>query len=125
MTNLEAFIREMFKAESAVRYIAIVDNEYRVLTSKQREGLPSYMSEEDTRNFTSLVPQLIVEAVEKLTPHLGKVSGVTAHYEKVLVMIYRFGPLIVYMSFETNVKTPFYDQITETFKKLGTQYLTS
>lgn len=113
----------MFRAESAIRYIAIVDDEYSVLASKQREGLPSYMSEEVTRNFASLVPELIVQAVEKLSPYLGKVSGVTAHYEKVLIIFYRFEQFIVLMSFERNVRTPFYDEITETFNKLGTQYL--
>jgi hypothetical protein len=124
MLDVDAFIREMLGAESAVRYIAIVDNEYRVLASKQREGSPTYMSEEETRNFASIVPEIIVEAVEKLTPFLGEVGGITAHYEKALVIFYRFEEFIVFMSFETNVKTPFYDEITETFRKLGTRYLT-
>ena len=104
MPNFEAFILERFRAESAVRYIAIVDNEYRVLASKQREGSPSYMNEEQTRNFASIVPEIIVEAVEKLTPYLGKVGGITAHYEKALVIFYRFEEFIVFMSFETNVR---------------------
>jgi hypothetical protein len=125
MIDVETFIREMLQAESAVRYIAIVDTEYRVLASKQREGSPSYMREEETRDFASIVPEIIVEAVEKLTPFLGKVGGVTAHYEKALVIFYRFEQLIVLMSFEPKVNTPFYDEITETFRKLGTRYLTS
>jgi hypothetical protein len=91
--NAEAFVQEMFKVDSALRYVGIVDSEYRVLVSRQREGPPSLTSDETTRNFISIVPQIIIDSVEKLSPFLGQVSGITAHYEKVLMMFCRVGDL--------------------------------
>jgi hypothetical protein len=122
--NTEAFIQELFRSDSTIRYVAIVDTEYNVLASKQREGLKSFTSEETTRNFVSIVPQIIVEAVDKLSPFLGKVAGITAHYQNALVVFYTFGNLIVIISFQPEQETPFYDRITGTFRKLSEQYLT-
>jgi len=117
------FIQQMFKADAKIRYIAIVNTEYEVLASKQREGVPSFTSEETSRNFVSIVPQIIVDAVEKLAPSLGPVGGITAHYEKALVLFYRIDNLIVVISFEPQVETPFYDRLTQAFKKHSTRYL--
>lgn len=122
--NAEAFVQEMLRVDSSIRYIAVVDTGYRVLVSKQREGVPSYTSDETARNFVSIVPQIIIEAVEKLSPFLGQVGGITAHYKKALVMFYRIGNLIVVISFQPEVPTPFYNRITEAFSKLSAKYLT-
>lgn len=122
--DAEAFIREMFELESSIRYIAIVNDEYRILASEQRQGTPSLTPDEMTRNFISIVPQIIVEAVEKLSSFLGKAGGITAHYQKALIIFYRIGKLIVIISFEPEQETPFYDRITEAFTKLSAQYLT-
>lgn len=82
--DTDRFIQEMFKAEAKMRYVAIVNTQYEILASKQREGVPSLTSEETSRNFVSIVPQIIIDAVEKLAPFLGSVGGITAHYEKSL-----------------------------------------
>jgi hypothetical protein len=119
----EAFVREMFKVDSAIRYIAVVTTEYRVLSSVQR-GVPSFTSEETTRNFVSIVPQIIIEAIEKLSPFVGEVGGITAHYQKALVLFYRTDDLIVVISFQPEVDTPFFSKITDAFNKLSTTYLT-
>jgi hypothetical protein len=122
--NTEAFIQELFKSESTIRYVAIVDTEYNVLASKQREGIRSLTTEEAARNFVSIVPQIIVESVDKLSPFLGRVAGITAHYQNALVVFYSFENLIVIISFQPEQETPFYDRITRTFGKLSEQYLT-
>lgn len=121
--NTESFVQEMFKADHAVRYVAIIDSNYRVIASTQREGIPSYAPDETVNNFMSLVPEIILEAVEKMSQFLGDVSGVTAHYQKALLIFYRFNNLIVAISFQPNVETPFYDRITEAFTKFSAQYL--
>lgn len=120
----EAFTREMFKVDSNIRYVAVVTTEYRVLASVQREGIPSLTSEETARNFISVVPQIIIEAVEKLSPFLGEIGGITAHYKKALVLFYRINDLIVVVSFQPEVETPFFNRVTDAFKKLSTGYLT-
>jgi hypothetical protein len=122
--DAEAFVQAMFKEEPDIRYIAIVNPHYDILISKQREGKPSLTSEETARNFVSIIPQIIVEAVEKLSPFLGKVDGITAHYEKVLVIFYRVGDLIVVISFEHDQPTPFYNRVTKSFLRFSSQYLT-
>jgi hypothetical protein len=122
--NTEEFTREMFKVDSNIRYIAVVTAEYRVLSSVQREGIPSLTSDEMTRNFISIVPQIIIEAVEKLSPFLGEVGGITAHYKKVLVLFYRIRDLIVVVSFQPEVETPFFSKVTDAFNKLSARYLT-
>jgi len=121
--DAEGFVQEMFKAEPEIRYVAIVNDQYEILASTQREGVPSLTPEETSRNFVSIVPQIIVDAVEKLAPYLGPVGGITAHYEKALVIFYRVENLIVILSFEPEVETPFYDRLTLEFKKYSARYL--
>ena len=121
--NVEAFVQEMLKVDGSIRYIAIVDSDYHVLASTQREGVPSYAPDETVRNFVSIVPEIILESVEKLSPFLGETTGVTAHYKKALVVFYRFSNLIVLLSFQAEVETPFYNRITEAFSKLSHKYL--
>jgi len=121
--DADAFADEFFKLDPTVRYVAVVDQEYHVLVSKQREGVVSYTSDSVARNFVSIVPQIIVEAVEKLSPFLGEVGGVTAHYQKALMVFYRFEDLIVVVSFEPEQATPFYGRVTEAFKRLSARHL--
>jgi hypothetical protein len=47
----EAFVREMSEADSTIRYVGIASTEYKILASKQREGVTSLVSEEASRNF--------------------------------------------------------------------------
>jgi len=70
--DAEAFAREMLKTDSAIRYVAVVTNDYRVLTSKQREGVSPLTSDDMQRNFISIVPQIIIESVDKLSAFLEK-----------------------------------------------------
>ena len=122
--DTEAFVRGMFEVDSTIRYVAVVNSTYRILASEHRKGVASLTSEETDRNFVSIVPQIIVEAVEKLSHFLGPVAGITAHYEKALIIFYRFHDLIVIISFQPEQETPFYNRITEAFKKLSTEHLT-
>jgi len=121
--DAEAFAREMLKTDSAIRYVAVVTNDYHVLVSKQRDGVLPLTSEDMQQNFISIVPQIIIESVDKLSAFLGKVGGVTAHYEKALLLFYRFANMIVIISFQPEVATPFYNRITQAFEKHSTQYL--
>lgn len=121
--NAEAFANAMLETDSSIRYVAVVTDDYRILASKQREGVAQLTSDEVRRNFISIIPQIITESVDKLAPFLGRVNGITAHYEKALLVFYRFEDLIIIMSFEPGVATPFYKRITEDFKKHSIKYL--
>lgn len=122
--DAKAFVREMFEADSTIRYIAIVREDYHIVASEQREGVPSLVPDEARLNFVSIIPQIILEAVEKLVPFLGQVGGVTAHYERALIVFYRIEDLIVIISLQPNRETTFYNRITEAFRKASTKYLT-
>jgi len=121
--DARAFAREMLKSDPTIRFVAVVTNEYNVLAAEQREGIPRLTSEQMERNFVSIVPQIIVESVDKLTAFLGKVRGITAHYEKALLVFYKFANMVVVISFKPEVATPFYNHITEAFEKHSSQYL--
>jgi hypothetical protein len=45
------------------------------------------------------------------------------HYQKALVTLFPFGNVIVLVSFQAGVETPFYDRIVEAVKWLGAQHL--
>ena len=121
--DTDAFIRKMFETDSYIRSITIVNNEFHVLASKQREGVPSYTTEEQERNFMSIMPPIVMHAVEKLCVYLREMDGFTAHFRKALLVFYRSGAMIVVISFKPQVGTPFYERITMAFKEFSAQYL--
>ena len=73
--NANKFAEEAFRMDSRIRYVAIVDRQFHVLVSRMREGVASITPEEDDRHFVQLIPPILLDAVEKLTPLLGN-SGV-------------------------------------------------
>ena len=122
--DTEAFAKELFEVDSTIRYVAVVDDEYKVLVSKQREGLRSFMPDQSERNFFSIFPRIVVDTVEKLVPFLGPMTGMTAHYERALLVFYHFKGLTVAISFQPSEDTPFYNRITAAFKRLAEKHLT-
>lgn len=121
--DVEKFADEAFRKDSRIRYVGIVDNEFHVLVSKQREGVPSVTTEAQERNFVQLMPPIIVDAVEKLQPILGKLDTVTVRYEKVLLVFFRMNALAVILSFNSNVSTPFISSLSDSIRALGSLYL--
>ena len=105
--NLDKFAQEAFAHEPKLRYVGIVDGSYHVLLSRMRDGVQSLTNDEQDRNYLQLMPQIIVEAVEKMQPWLGKVDSVTARYEKLLYVFFRAEDKVQLLSFEPEVVTPF------------------
>ena len=122
--NVEKFAEEAFRKDNRIRYIAIVDDEFHVLLSKMREGVQSLTTEEQERNFVQLMPPIIVDAVEKLQPLLGKFDNVTVRYEKMLLVFFHMRNLVVTLSFDPNVTTPFISSLSESMRILESLYLT-
>ncbi len=115
----ERFTEEAFKKDSRIRYVGIIDNQFRIIVSKMRESVQSVTSEEQERNFIQLMPPIIVDAVEKLQPLLGKLDNVTVRYEKMLLVFFRVQNLTVVLSFNPNVSTPFMSSLSETMRTLS------
>lgn len=122
--NVEKFAEEAFRKDNRIRYVGIVDNEFHILFSKMREGVQSLTTEEQERNFVQLMPPIIVDAVEKMQPLLGKFDTVTVRYEQVLLVFFRMQNLVVTLSFDPNVTTPFISSLSESMRKLDSLYLT-
>jgi hypothetical protein len=117
--DVERFADEVFKIDVGIRYVGIVDAQYRVLVSKMRAGIGSLTSARAERDFVSIMPPIIVDAVEKLEPHLGTVESVSIRYEKALLLFQRVNELVLVMSFGPEVVTPFLSRISSETKKLA------
>ena len=122
--NVDVFVEEMLRINTAIRYVAVVDNEYNLLASSQRPGTPSFTTPETDRNFMSIIPSIIVEAVDKLRPFLGAMEAVEVRYKKALLTFHRAGNMIAILSFGPHVTTPFLSDVTKQFEKLKEEYLT-
>ena len=81
------------------------------------------MTDEQDRNFFQLMPPIIVDAVEKLQPLLGKLDNVTVRYEKVLIVFFRFQSFTVVLTFNADVSTPFMSSLSETVRTISSYLL--
>ena len=121
--NVEKFAQEAFRRDDKLRYVGIVDNQFHILLSKMREGVPSVTAAEDDRNFIQLMPPILVETAEKLQRILGDLESVTMRYEKVLLVFFRVRKLVVILSYDPNVTTPFVSAVSDLIRMLGATYL--
>jgi hypothetical protein len=54
-----------------------------------------------------------VETVEKMQTHLGRMQAVVVHYEKVVILLYHSGKLIIVLGMEHGGSMPFKTEIEE------------
>jgi hypothetical protein len=121
--NAEKFAEEAFKNDSRIRYVGIVDRQFHVLFSKMRPGIATISSDESDRNFIQLMPPIIPDAVEKLSPMLGAVESVTVRYAKVLLVFFTKGNYVIVLSFNPDIQRPFMSALTKWTQSLAAQYL--
>jgi len=119
----EKFVEEAFKKDSRIRYVGIIDNQFHIVLSKMREGVQSITTEEQERNFVQLMPPIIMDAVEKLQPLLGKLDNVTVRYQKVLMVFFRIQNFTVVLSFNPDVSTPFISSLSQTIQTISSHLL--
>ena len=117
------FAEEAFKRDSRIRYVGVVDAEFNILYSKMREGVVSLSTEEEEHDFIQLMPPILVDAAEKMEPVLGRVESVTIRYEKVLLVFFRMGEVVITLSFNPTVATPFVSALSDVMQELGSKYL--
>ena len=121
--DVEKFAQEAFRRDGKIRYVGIVDNEYHVLLSKMREGVESAVTSEDRRNLVQIMPLIIIDAAEKLQRVFGSLESVTIRYEKLLFAFFRVRKVIVLLSYNPDVTTPFISASSDLIRTLGTTYL--
>jgi len=121
--DVKRFVEEAFKRDSRIRYVGIIDNQFHVVLSTMRKNVQSVGTEEEERSFIQLMPPIIVDAVEKLQPLLGKLDNVTVRYEKVLMVFFRVQNFTVVLSFNPDVSTPFISSLSETMRTINSHLL--
>ena len=88
-----------------------------------REGVESAVPSEDQHNLVQLMPLIIIDAAEKLQRVLGSLESVTVRYEKLLFAFFRVKKVIVVLSYNPDVTTPFISASSDLMQTLGTTYL--
>jgi len=121
--DVEKFADEIFRNEPKIRYVGIIDNTLHVLVSRMREGVQSLTSDDDDRHWLQLVPNILIDCAEKLSPTLGLVESVTIRYEKLFLVFFRLENLTIAISFEPTIVRPFMSALSGLMVKLGSQYL--
>ena len=119
--DIERFAEDLFRIDVGIRYVGIVDAQYHVLVSKMRAGVGSLTSAQTERDFVSIMPPIIVDAVEKLETHLGHMDSVSIRYEKALLLFQRINDLVLVFSFGPEVVTPFLSRITSESRRLASK----
>lgn len=100
-------VNQLFRIDPRIRYVGIVDMQYRVMASEMRPGMASLTTSETDRTFVSMVPRVMVEGAQKLASDCGPMEIMTVRYRKVVLAIYNTGQHIVMLSYDPSVETPF------------------
>jgi len=69
------------------------------------------------------MPPIIMDAVEKLQPLLGKLDNVTVRYQKVLMVFFHIQNFTVVLSFNPDVSTPFISSLSQTMRTISSHLL--
>jgi len=121
--DAEKFVNEVFRSDSRIRYIGIVDGGLHVVISRMREGVPQLTSDDADRNYLQIAPNILIETAEKLSPSLGSVENVTIRYEKLFLVYFRLEGFTIVLSFEPTIVRPFMSALSKSMQDLASQYL--
>jgi hypothetical protein len=119
------FAEESLKFDNKLGSIGVINNENRVLVSRTRETYTPTLPHHEGIMYLSLIPPMVLDAVEKLQPFLGKLHVLVARYDRHVVAFYRLRDMAVVWTFEPEIGTPFMAEITDTFRRLSKQYLST
>jgi len=108
--DIESIVEDLFKIDKNIRYVGVVDEEFRLLASSMREGKKTMTSEQFDREFMSVVPPVIVGGAHRLREFCGALKGMVIRYEKVAVAFYPIAHYVAILSLEPEVEMPFLDK---------------
>ena len=113
------FAEYVLATDPLIRYVGVVDNQYRLILSKNRAGVVPFISDETDRRFMPIAPPLILEAVEKLESFVGNLQGVVARYEKLVFAFFRYDGNSIILTAETQIETPLIAKVSRALKELS------
>ena len=122
--DVDKFAEEVLKSDARIRYVGIVDNGLHVLVSKMREGIQGLTPDAADRNYMQIVPNILIDIAEKLSPALGQVESVTIRYEKMFMVYFGLENLTIVLTFEPTIVRPFMSALSESMQALAARYLT-
>jgi len=107
-------IGKILSADKSVRYVGVVDSkpEYGLLHSRMRDGVKSLTPEKTDRDFTQIIPLVILGAAQKLEKDLGKIEYSIVRYRKLTLAFFSVQGYTVTMSVEPGIPIlPVYERI--------------
>src|SRR5208282_6086467 len=115
------FAEYVFATDPLIRYVGVVDNQYRLILSKDRPGVVPFVSDETDRRFMPIAPPIILEAVEKLESFVGNLEGVVARYEKLVFAFFRYDDHSIILTAEAKIETRFITEVSRALKELSSR----
>jgi hypothetical protein len=108
----------IFELDERIRYIAILNHQYDLLSSRMREGIPSLTPAQADRDFMTVAAPLMMGAAEKLKPFCGTIRRMAVRYDRVLLVFYRTAAHLVILSLEPKAEEALLDRIGGSVRKL-------
>lgn len=119
MFDLHKLADQVFASDENITLLCVVDNQYKLLGLKIREGRSTYATEESIRDYVSIAAPIVVEAFAKREQFLGHVEGVLCKYEKRLLLFCPMGERIVVLGFEPKAETVLVDRAVAILKEVS------
>jgi len=116
--DFDKIAEEVFKIDPNLRFISIVDSDDKVLFARMREGISAVNEGQRDEDLASIYPPLIMRAVERLLPNLGNARAVTIRYDKILLTLCRVSNLLVVVSYNPTMETPFLTRFEQEIKRI-------
>ena len=117
----DEFAEYLFGLDPMIRYVGVVDDRYRLIISKTREGVVSIVSDDVDRSFMPIAPPIILDAVEKLEKFVGNLEGIVARYEKLVFLFFRHQGNTIILTAETKIPTPLITKVSQALRELDTK----
>jgi hypothetical protein len=118
LLDIKDVINQIFKLDERIRYVAILNLQFKLLESKMRQGVASLTPAQTDRDFMEAATPLMVDSAGKLRPFCGSIRRITVLYDKVLLTIYRTAIHLVVLSLEPGVDQALLDEIGAAVRKL-------
>ena len=114
LMQLNELVNRVFSADKNIRYVGIIKRgpKFDLLESRMREGMKSLTPDKTDREFSEIIPQIILGAAERLENDLGRITYSLIGYEKLSLVFFKTPKYTVILSVEAGIPvTPIYERV--------------
>jgi len=112
--DFSKFIQEIFEREKDVIYVIVVNKLYKLLASDIRKDAEVYLPSQAFLNFAQITPPLVLDALERLEPALGRISAIFVRYQKRSLLFNRLGDdMAAILGLDSRAETPVLDRLAQ------------